>query len=226
MTKILLPILGVSFTFILNAALSAYPASSNQGANPTYNQYYQNSDSDQDQYNQNQNQDSTNYNRNSRNSSNYMQTPRNNPSYYNQSQDGNQNNSTNTLRNNTNPNNMNNSNPNNMNPPEASKWSRYNRNQIGLSDDEASAKKSSVNKYPQDSAASETDRQLNVKIRNKIAGWFTERYNNIALNTANGVVNIGGTAMTQWDITNLLNEIRKIDGVRNIISTVQITKNE
>jgi osmotically-inducible protein OsmY len=226
MSKILLASLGMLLGLILNTAYAVYPGSSNQGTNPNIQNsstYFQRSDSDQDQDNQRQDRDS-NYNRNSDNSSYYTQTPRNNPSYNNQGQGNYQNNP------NPNSNNLYNSNPNNVNSPEASNWNRSSRNQLGYTEKETTTKTSTLtldnSKYPQDRGASETDQQLNAKIREKISGWFSDNYKNIILNTSNGNVNISGTVKNDEDLKSLLKEVHKVDGVRNVNSNVQIRESK
>lgn len=77
-------------------------------------------------------------------------------------------------------------------------------------------------KFPQDRAATESDRQLNDKIRNKITGWFSDNFKHIALNTNNGVVTINGYVDSNNDIEKLQKELRKVEGVRSINAHIQV----
>lgn len=76
--------------------------------------------------------------------------------------------------------------------------------------------------YSQDQFSTESDRQLNVRIRDKITGWFTNDYKNISLNTTNGNVTIGGYVNSERALQKLTDEIRKIDGVRSITNQAMI----
>lgn len=77
--------------------------------------------------------------------------------------------------------------------------------------------------FPQDRAASPSDEQLNKKIREKISeGWFTNSYKNIQLDTQNGEVTINGSVEKPKEELKLTDEIRKIQGVRNVKTHIQI----
>lgn len=79
-------------------------------------------------------------------------------------------------------------------------------------------------KYPQDRFASDADRQINNKIRDKISGWFTNDYKNIALNTSNGSVSISGYVDSLDAQKKLTEEVRKIEGVKAVSNTTQVRK--
>jgi len=75
----------------------------------------------------------------------------------------------------------------------------------------------SEKKYPQDSAATLQDRQLNAKIREKLSGgWFSKGYDALILRTANGVVVISGNVDNNDDIQKIRDQIRNIEGVRSV----------
>lgn len=81
-------------------------------------------------------------------------------------------------------------------------------------------------KYPQDYAATESDRVLNSKIRDKISnGWFVKENKTLVIQTNNGVVTITGFVEKFEDVDNLNNEIRKIDGVRQVNNQVTVKQN-
>ncbi len=77
-----------------------------------------------------------------------------------------------------------------------------------------------------DSYASPADQQLNMKIRDKITGWFWDSYPNVSLDTANGIVVLEGFVETPKDQQNLMTELRKIEGVKSIKSNLRINKNQ
>ena len=60
--------------------------------------------------------------------------------------------------------------------------------------DNANKVRENEQKYPNDFAATDADRQLNSRIRDKLSnGWFTTGYDTIVLKTTNGVVVVTGT---------------------------------
>ena len=72
-------------------------------------------------------------------------------------------------------------------------------------------------KYPQDFAATNLDRQLNAKIRDKISGgWFSKANETIIIRTTNGVVVISGTVEKPEDIQKLDDQINEINGIRSV----------
>lgn len=79
--------------------------------------------------------------------------------------------------------------------------------------------------YSQDTGNTDADRQLNKKIREALGkGWFVDKYENIRLNTANGVVTIQGFVATYDDHRKLNDEIRKVEGVRSVNNQAQVKK--
>jgi len=91
---------------------------------------------------------------------------------------------------------------------------------IAFSDDispaQANAEKASQ-KFPQDFAASESDRTLNNKIRDQLnAGWVASGYDSLVLSTDHGVVIISGTVDKKGDVLKIGTQIRSISGVRTV----------
>lgn len=203
------------------------PGSYNQSQQSPYNQgqdpYTQNPASNQNQYyNQNQGADQSYYNNpnNSGSSNNFQSSPpsyqQGNPSQYNSTPQG----SSSQF----------NGSQGSSNQPQSynSKWgqTRNSNKNIGQSDDTYNTSAAATNtKYPQDNAATESDRQINAKIRDRISGWVKDNYKNVSLNTANGTVTIIGVLNSPDDQKTLLIEIRKIDGVRNIVNNTSVVDN-
>lgn len=77
-----------------------------------------------------------------------------------------------------------------------------------------------------DAAATDSDRLLNQKIRDKLnGGWFSKNFNNsINLKTSNGIVTVTGVLDNSDDISRVLIEIRKIDGVKSVNNQVTSTR--
>ena len=82
------------------------------------------------------------------------------------------------------------------------------------------------NQNTKDSYASPADQQLNMKIRDKITGWFWDSYPNVSLDTASGIVVLEGFVETPKDQQDLMTELRKIEGVKTIKSNLKINKNQ
>ena len=77
--------------------------------------------------------------------------------------------------------------------------------------------------FPRDRASTPMDDQLNKKIRDQVSkGWLTNSYEEIVLVTNNGYVLIEGIVEDMDDQQDLLNDIRKIEGVRGVKSNVRI----
>jgi hyperosmotically inducible protein len=244
MSKVMIAALATTFALSLSSVQAQNYGSYNQSPNYTGNtpgnsqdQFYQNQGSNPSYYNQGQGSGQSYYNQGGNNptgSSNYNQNQGSNPSYYNQSQgstpsyynQGSSSSNQGSSGYNSNPSNYQQSTPSQFNTdsnstqPQSynSKWGQNNRYTADANDKAASTD----NKYPQDRAASDADRILNAKIRDKISGWFTDSYKNITLNTSNGVVTINGFVSSNDDLTKLLKEVRKVDGVRNVNNNVQI----
>lgn len=76
-----------------------------------------------------------------------------------------------------------------------------------------------------DSAATEADKKLNDRIRDKLSGWFSAGYNEtIILKTANGMVVIEGTVERPEDIQKISDDIRRIDGVQGITNRLAVQR--
>lgn len=167
------------------------------------NDYYNQSNQSSDYYNQNNRNSSQPYNNRSQNSNSYDQNSQyNNSSNFNGSQNGGSsygNGSSYSSR------------------PYLSQADYSTQRSTDTKDQTYSEKN-----YPQDSYSSEMDRQINGKIRKAITGWVTDSYKNIALSTNNGVVTLSGYVANIDDTTKLVNEIRKIDGVRSVTNNVQV----
>jgi osmotically-inducible protein OsmY len=79
------------------------------------------------------------------------------------------------------------------------------------------------NKYPQDSAATESDRALNAKIRDKISGgWFTKSYEGITIRTQNGVVTIIGVVDSEDDAKKIHDKLKDVDGIRSVNNQLSV----
>lgn len=78
--------------------------------------------------------------------------------------------------------------------------------------------------YPQDTAATDADRQINSKLRSKLSGWFTTGYETIVLNTSNGVVTITGFVEKTDDIQKINKDAKNIEGVKTVNNNVNVKK--
>lgn len=82
--------------------------------------------------------------------------------------------------------------------------------------------KLSEKKYPRDTAATQADRILNAKIRDKISGsWLAPLNEALVLKTKNGFVAVMGTAYSQEDIQSVDRYISLIDGVKSVDNQVK-----
>ncbi|MBA2727069.1 MAG: hypothetical protein H0U49_02715, partial [Parachlamydiaceae bacterium] len=77
--------------------------------------------------------------------------------------------------------------------------------------------------YPQDSASTQGDREINKKVRDAITGWFTDDYKNIFLNTSHGKLAINGYVESEKAKTKLVDEIRKMYPDANV--NVKVSEN-
>jgi osmotically-inducible protein OsmY len=73
-------------------------------------------------------------------------------------------------------------------------------------------------KYPQDSASTEEDRQLNAYIRDQLSGGL---YDNVVIKTDNGVVVISGTLDRPEDVQKINELLKDIPGARTINMQVE-----
>lgn len=81
--------------------------------------------------------------------------------------------------------------------------------------------------FPQDSAGTASDDQLNKKIRDRVSkGWFWDSYQDIRLNTVNGVVTLEGIVDRTRDQQNLISEIQKIEGVKSVINHLSLKNSQ
>lgn len=77
--------------------------------------------------------------------------------------------------------------------------------------------------HPQDTAATDSDKTINAKIRDKLSGgWFATGYETIIIRTANGVVTITGTVDKFEDLDKINSEIKKIDGVKSVNNQLKV----
>jgi len=84
----------------------------------------------------------------------------------------------------------------------------------------------SENKYPQDSAVTNQDRQLNAKIRAKLnGGWFSKGIETLVIKTANGVVVISGTVDKFEDIQKVNDQLKDIDGIKTVNNQLTVKNN-
>lgn len=82
-------------------------------------------------------------------------------------------------------------------------------------------------KYPQDSASTPMDEQLNKKIRDDVSeGWLWDSYKEASLNTTNGVVTLEGAVKDMKEQQKLMTKIQKIPGVKSVKSNLRIQERE
>lgn len=78
-----------------------------------------------------------------------------------------------------------------------------------------------------DFAATDDDRALNAKIREKLkGGWLSKGYDTIILRTNNGIVIISGFVEKPEDVQKVSDKVKEVDGVKGVnnLVTVQQTK--
>lgn len=79
------------------------------------------------------------------------------------------------------------------------------------------------NKYSQDAATTNEDRQLNAKIRERLkSGLFSKGYETLILRTSNGIVVISGNVDTQDDVQKVHDEVKKVEGVRSVNNQLNV----
>ena len=84
-------------------------------------------------------------------------------------------------------------------------------------DPEDTTKAATATKYSKDFAATDSDKQINEKIRDKLSGgWFNKGYDNLVIRTTNGIVTVSGTVNKFDDIQKVSDEIKKVDGVKSV----------
>jgi len=83
----------------------------------------------------------------------------------------------------------------------------------------------SERKYPNDTTTTESDRQINAKIREKLSRWMSNGYNDaIILRTDNGLVIVVGTVKNSDDIQKVVDQIKKVEGVRKISTQLSVQR--
>ena len=77
----------------------------------------------------------------------------------------------------------------------------------------------------QDFAATETDRQINSKIREKLnSGWFSKGYETVIIRTSNGVVILTGTVDDATEAQKISDNAKTVDGVVAVNNQLQVKK--
>ena len=143
----------------------------------------------------------------------------------NRGRDTNTNRTNNTLDNNTNRTNRNgyNGSDNDTSENASTTTNGYNATRSNGHNTTSSNANKMDNKYPQDSAATEEDRLLNAKIRDKLSGgFFSKGYETVILRTSNGIVVISGTVDTQDDVQAVHDHVKKVEGVRSVNNQVTV----
>ncbi len=99
----------------------------------------------------------------------------------------------------------------------------YSYNDSQTANDTTATSQSSPNDFPQDRGTTESDKQLNQKIRDKVSrGWVTNSFKDVALNTNNGYVTLDGVVESPSELKKLVEKIQKIDGVRGVQSNLSV----
>lgn len=91
-------------------------------------------------------------------------------------------------------------------------------------DSTATKMRSAEKKYPQDTAATDADRALNAKIRDKLSGWFTNDYEQVVIKTNNGVVTISGFVEKYDDIQKVNDKLKDVSGVKSVNNQLSAKK--
>ncbi len=94
-------------------------------------------------------------------------------------------------------------------------------NQITVNGEKASDKETKKiieveKKYPEDYAATDEDKQINVKIREKLSGIFSDSNKDVKVHTSDGVVTLTGWVNSTSDIDKINKDLKEIDGVKSI----------
>lgn len=77
--------------------------------------------------------------------------------------------------------------------------------------------------HPQDFAATESDKQINNRIRDQLkGGWFSKGYETLVIRTTNGMVIITGSVDKFDDIEKINSEVKKINGVRSVNNQLSV----
>jgi osmotically-inducible protein OsmY len=77
----------------------------------------------------------------------------------------------------------------------------------------------------QDYAATESDRQINAKIRDKLnGGWFSRGYDTVIIRTTNGVVVISGIVDEASEAQKISDNVKNVEGVKAVNNQLQVKK--
>lgn len=78
-------------------------------------------------------------------------------------------------------------------------------------------------KFPQDKAATDQDRVINAKIREKLnGGWLSKGFDALVIRTANGIVVITGSVDTPADVQKVNEHVRSVEGVKSVNNQVNV----
>lgn len=100
--------------------------------------------------------------------------------------------------------------------PKTSNLFKGKKKQISMSDSTAT-----VAKRERDIGATESDKQLNRKIRDALRGLRIRKMETIVLKTDNGIVTITGILETPDDAKRITDQVKKINGVKSVSSDIQ-----
>jgi osmotically-inducible protein OsmY len=75
-----------------------------------------------------------------------------------------------------------------------------------------------------DTAATDKDRLINTKIREKLNKLAPKGYETIVLSTSNGIVIISGNLEKVEDIQKVSHEVKHVDGVKSVTNQISIRK--
>lgn len=123
--------------------------------------------------------------------------------------------SINDVRSNNGNNNMNKNHNNNNNNN-----NNVNRNPLSYNDTKV---KRTDSTYTQDAAATDSDRLINSKIRNKLSMFINDN-ERIVINTSNGIVTITGFVENQDEIQKITKDAKSIDGVKTVNNNLKVQK--
>jgi osmotically-inducible protein OsmY len=103
--------------------------------------------------------------------------------------------------------------------------SAYRRQRNIADNTDTTTAQDSESKYPQDYAATDSDRTLNAKIREKLgSGWFTKGYETVILRTKDGTVTISGIVGSYDDVNKINEKLKDVDGIKNLNNQVSVKK--
>lgn len=80
-------------------------------------------------------------------------------------------------------------------------------------------------KFANDFAATDSDKKINAKVREKLSGgWFRKGYDALIIRTNNGLVVITGNVETQDEATKLPEYLKGIEGIKKVNVQVAVKK--